>query len=311
MTAPSSPVPAVEAASDDDLLRQAFAAQTCVLFAIGRDNDQEITAAKARLEVLGAAVLARMSTPTPRRAAEPDTMGDPWVDTRLVSFDDTVMFGQGYDGFDQWDDFRMEMHVPGAGSYAVWGSGKKWSFYGGPNGVMAFERFGSRAEAQREAEDYALSVSEWGRTHHALRTRAETAEAQLATLRAEVDIVIPSSLREASGAAFPGPWFFRNNKKGLPWIGSHPDDPHCLVIVQKESMYRGAADYAFVASLVNWFRALCDMTTNRRPDVAAFELVTDVAGDTFTHAPDGWLADELRDTAEMPSTLLSTSGADR
>jgi hypothetical protein len=74
---------------------------------------------------------------------------------------------------------------------------------------MAFERFGSRAEAQREAEDYALSVSEWGRTHHALRTRAETAEAQLATLRAEVEgLVLETTENDIR-------WFSQNVPPGL------------------------------------------------------------------------------------------------
>ena len=69
-----------------------------------------------------------------------------WEDSREVKFDDTVMFGIGYDFFG-WESLRMEIHTP-VGSWAVWRNNDKFSAYGGPDGSMWFERFDTRAEAE-------------------------------------------------------------------------------------------------------------------------------------------------------------------
>ena len=66
---------------------------------------------------------------------------------------------------------------------------------------------------------------------------------------------VTAELRALSEQATPGPWFARNNSKGEPWIGDHLSDQHAKVIVQRLSMYRGWADYAFVAAAINDARA--------------------------------------------------------
>ena len=76
-----------------------------------------------------------------------------WVDTRKVQFDATVFFSPAVD-WEGWEEHRRELHTPD-GSWAVWRSGwltEKWSLYGGPMGTMAYDAFGSEAEARAEAE---------------------------------------------------------------------------------------------------------------------------------------------------------------
>src|SRR5690606_32234274 len=69
----------------------------------------------------------------------------------------------GFD-FDRWESLRWEMHTP-EGSWAVWKSNTNtWSLYGGPNGLLALDRYDSEAHAKADAEAAALSVSEWRRS---------------------------------------------------------------------------------------------------------------------------------------------------
>lgn len=56
-----------------------------------------------------------------------------WEDTREVRFDDTVMFGHGYD-WDGWESLRDEMHTRAAGSFAIWPEGGQWHAYGTDQG---------------------------------------------------------------------------------------------------------------------------------------------------------------------------------
>lgn len=74
-----------------------------------------------------------------------------WVETRDVKFDHTIMFGHGGIDFDALDCCRQEIHSR-AGSFMVWpsqiGGNAKWSVYGGPHGIMWFERFTTEAEAK-------------------------------------------------------------------------------------------------------------------------------------------------------------------
>jgi hypothetical protein len=73
-----------------------------------------------------------------------------WVDTREVRFDQTILFGIGYD-FDPWEAAREELHCA-AGSFAVWpsqiGGNAKWSAYGGPDNTLWFERFATKQQAK-------------------------------------------------------------------------------------------------------------------------------------------------------------------
>lgn len=83
---------------------------------------------------------------------------DPWVDTRIVRFDDTIVFGNGGFDFDRWESLRWEMHTR-HGSFAVWKSGDKtWSMYGGKHGILALDRFSCEAHAKAEAEQIVLSM---------------------------------------------------------------------------------------------------------------------------------------------------------
>lgn len=83
---------------------------------------------------------------------------DPWVDTRLVSFDDTIAFGKGGFDFDRWESLRWEMHTR-HGSFAVWKSDSKtWSMYGGKYGFLMLDRFSSEEEAKAEAEQLVISL---------------------------------------------------------------------------------------------------------------------------------------------------------
>ena len=73
-----------------------------------------------------------------------------WTDTREVEFDPTVILSPDQYDFSGWDCMRMEIHTP-SGAWAVWPSGGKFSLYGGPNGLMCFERFSTREEAEERA----------------------------------------------------------------------------------------------------------------------------------------------------------------
>lgn len=86
-----------------------------------------------------------------------ETKADPWVDTRLVRFDDTIVFGKGGFDFDRWESLRWEMHTR-HGSFAVWKSGSKtWSMYGGKYGHLMLDRFSSEENAKAEAEQIVIS----------------------------------------------------------------------------------------------------------------------------------------------------------
>ncbi|NKC47603.1 hypothetical protein HED54_14770 [Ochrobactrum anthropi ATCC 49188] len=83
---------------------------------------------------------------------------DPWVDTRLIRFDDTIVFGRGGFDFDRWESLRWEMHTR-HGSFAVWKSDSKtWSMYGGKYGFLMLDRFSSEEEAKAEAEQIVVSL---------------------------------------------------------------------------------------------------------------------------------------------------------
>lgn len=73
-----------------------------------------------------------------------------WEDTRRVVFDDTVLFGKGYN-FEGLELLRSEIHS-NAWSFMVWPDRlvgeKKWSAYGGPDGAMWFEKFATEQEAK-------------------------------------------------------------------------------------------------------------------------------------------------------------------
>lgn len=71
-----------------------------------------------------------------------------WEDTRDVIFDDTMVFGKGYD-FDGLENLRWEIHTK-HGSYAIWPTGWKneWSAYGGNEGCYWNQAFTSEREAK-------------------------------------------------------------------------------------------------------------------------------------------------------------------
>ena len=83
-------------------------------------------------------------------AAAKGAMALAWTDTREVEFDPTVILSPDQYDFSGWDCMRMEIHTP-SGAWAVWPSGGKFSLYGGPNGLMCFERFSTREEAEERA----------------------------------------------------------------------------------------------------------------------------------------------------------------
>jgi len=69
-----------------------------------------------------------------------------WEDTREVSFDDTVMWGVGYD-FDPWELCREEADTSD-GRFAVWKCpAHGWSYYGGSQGSHKGS-FADQAEAK-------------------------------------------------------------------------------------------------------------------------------------------------------------------
>ena len=97
---------------------------------------------------------ARILSALEPSAAQPD----PWVDTRLVRFDDTIVFGRGGFDFDRWESLRWEMHTR-HGSFAVWKSeSKTWSMYGGKYSFLMLDRFSSEEEAKAEAEQIVISL---------------------------------------------------------------------------------------------------------------------------------------------------------
>lgn len=55
-----------------------------------------------------------------------------WLDTRELQFDETMIFGHGYD-FAGWHDYRLEIHTS-IGIFAVWKAHGYWHAYGGPTG---------------------------------------------------------------------------------------------------------------------------------------------------------------------------------
>ena len=76
-----------------------------------------------------------------------------WECTDLVVFDDTMLFGKGYD-FEGLECLREEAETP-LGRFVVWpdclGSSKNWSLYGGTHGW--FETgFQTKEAAQAEVE---------------------------------------------------------------------------------------------------------------------------------------------------------------
>ncbi|OAE39683.1 hypothetical protein [Brucella intermedia] len=98
--------------------------------------------------------MARVLSALEPSAAQPD----PWVVTRLVRFDDTIVFGRGGFDFDRWESLRWEMHTR-HGSFAVWKSeSKTWSMYGGKYGFLMLDRFSSEEEAKAEAEQIVISL---------------------------------------------------------------------------------------------------------------------------------------------------------
>ncbi|GAA5540410.1 hypothetical protein [Brucella sp. NBRC 113783] len=103
----------------------------------------------------GGTEYVRADLAAPHLAAVP---ADPWVDTRLVRFDDTIVFGRGGFDFDRWEGLRWEMHTR-HGSFAVWKSDSKtWSMYGGKYGFLMLDRFSSEEEAKAEAEQIVVSL---------------------------------------------------------------------------------------------------------------------------------------------------------
>lgn len=77
-----------------------------------------------------------------------------WEDTKLVKFDDTVIFGHGvcFDGFEY---LRLETETP-IGRFAIWkemGGKNIWSAYGGDLGFISYCNFNSMEEASQWVED--------------------------------------------------------------------------------------------------------------------------------------------------------------
>ena len=77
-----------------------------------------------------------------------------WEHDDRVRFDDTVIFGLGYD-FEGLEHLRQELHTP-HGSYVVWpnqlGGKKKWSAYGGNDGALMMEKFATIDDAKAWVE---------------------------------------------------------------------------------------------------------------------------------------------------------------
>jgi hypothetical protein len=185
MTAPSSPVPAVETVAYMVDCGNTAIAQGDVRFWRAKRKDEAHGCALAH----GTVAVPLYRTPTPGRAAEPDTMGE---------------------------------------------NRPTWS---------------ALDNATSEVAAY------WSEQLATAITRAETAEAQLATLRAEVEV-----LRDVSEKATPGPWFHRQagltvHGEAYDWIA---DDPrvgmHRKIVCQRNAF--AADDYGLIVGAVNFVRAL-------------------------------------------------------
>lgn len=82
---------------------------------------------------------------------------DPWVDTRLVTFNAAIVFGHGGLDFDRWEGLRSECHTR-HGSFAIWKSGRhSWSIYGGKYGLLALDLYSSERQAKEEVSQLLLS----------------------------------------------------------------------------------------------------------------------------------------------------------
>jgi len=81
-------------------------------------------------------------------------------DEQPVQFDDTVVFGKGYD----WDWFEISARTAKGktGMFVIWkhpyGTGFRWSLYRDTDGAMMSDRFVLREQAEAEAERWDLEV---------------------------------------------------------------------------------------------------------------------------------------------------------
>jgi hypothetical protein len=195
--APSTPVPAVEAELSNEELLEQFRAIVLMHHAAG-------TRPKRYVDTARAAVLARMSTTTSGRAAEPDTMGE--VEKLLAGVTDIVFSDGATDADGSDDDVKTWVQVRRSTAVAMLLSAVR---------TIVTERDRARADAERaEAERDELRDAPWPKwvtdcltiirkhsgydgyddavqgvdlpaeleeTLNESVTRAETAEAQLAT----------------------------------------------------------------------------------------------------------------------------------
>lgn len=75
-----------------------------------------------------------------------------WDYGDTVRFDDTVVFGIGYDFFGL-ENLRFEAKGPN-GNYLMWPNSGRWSLYRDTDGAFAFESYSSRKECEQAAEDW-------------------------------------------------------------------------------------------------------------------------------------------------------------
>lgn len=95
-----------------------------------------------------------------------ERLGLVWdADSRIVQFDETMLFGHGYD-FTGWDDLREEALAPDGSRYAIWPErvGGSWSAYGGPEGLLT-SGLSSSAEARRVVASWCGLEAPVGRDH--------------------------------------------------------------------------------------------------------------------------------------------------
>ena len=97
------------------------------------------------------------SEPLRKNSGEAKTPRLEWADTRTIVFDDTVIFGHGWDSFG-CAQLRQEAHIPGA-SYLIWPENGKWSLYDTSDGGLCYCRFATEEEAKAKAEEWARSFS--------------------------------------------------------------------------------------------------------------------------------------------------------
>jgi hypothetical protein len=147
MTAPSSPVPAVEAELSNEDLLENFRTIVLMHHAAGTRPKRYVDAARA-------AVLARMSTPTPGRAAEPDTMVE--VERLVENLLSFIRLG--------YPERNRAMAL-------------------GRAALVDYARtiVTGRDDAENRYDDVWAQLINEQQNSGRLRTRAETAEAQLAT----------------------------------------------------------------------------------------------------------------------------------